>query len=195
MTDINICVLGDGFVKGVGDEAGSGWVGRVHEVANKEHGPITFYNLGIDGNTSTEVLARVNELAPRMPVGADNRLILAFGVEDTALVDNKTRLSSQESVDSLKQLLIQTRSHYKMVMIGLHPVYDPQRNSRVRRLNGAYRELCTRARVPFIEIFTALADDVQYKRELAKGDKVHPGTQGYQKTFDLIVNDRVWWFS
>lgn len=195
MTDINICVLGDGFAKGVGDDKGVGWVGRIDEVANKEHGPITFYNLGIDGNTSTQVLARINELAPRMPVGADNRLILAFGVEDTALLDNKPVMSSQESIDSLKSVLMQTRSHYKMVMIGLHPVYDPQRNSRIRRLNGLYRELCARARVPFIEVFGALGDDVQYKRELAKGDKVHPGTHGYQKTFDLIVNDRAWWFS
>lgn len=192
---LTLCVLGDGFVKGVGDGEVIGWSGRLVKASALEHGPITYYNLGVPNETTVEVARRVKELVPRMVKGADNRLILSFGVADTELVDDKPRLSSQESVEALTQLISQTRRHFKLIQVGLPPVYEPQRNNRVRRLNGLFRDLCSKAHVPFIDIYPALNEHTQYKRELAMGDKVHPSTEGYDKIADLILNDRQWWFS
>jgi len=195
MSDLNLCILGDGFVKGVGDPELDGWAGRLVKEANIEHGPINYYNLGVPGESSGEVAKRVRELVPRLPKGADNRLILSFGVMDTEVEEGKPKATNQESVEALKTLIGQTRSHFKMLMIGLPPVYDPQRNTRIKRLNGLYRDLCAKGRVPYIDIFAALAEDVQFKRELVKGNKIYPGQLGYQKVFDLIWNDRQWWFN
>ena len=195
MTEINICVLGDGFVTGVGDPAMQGWYDPLKIATIKELGPVNFFNLGIPNQTSAEVCSRVRELVPRFPKGQDNRLIMAFGLQDTDMVEGKVTAANQESAEALKQLIVKTRPHFKLLMIGLPPVYDPQRNTRIKRLNGIYREFCQKAHVPFIDIYPALADDVHYKRELAKGDKVFPASLGYQKIYDLIWNDRSWWFS
>jgi lysophospholipase L1-like esterase len=194
-TELNICLLGDGFVKGIGDPNMRGWAGQLVLQTANELGPLTFYNLGIPGDTSEMVAGRLRELVPRLPKGNDNRLIICFGLSDTEQVDGKVRVSNQESVEALKQLILKTRSHCKLLMIGLPPVYDPQRNNRIRRLNSLYRELCQKAHVPFVDIYPALSEDVQYKRDLAKSDKVYPSELGYQKIFDLIWNDRSWWFN
>ncbi|MDX1475937.1 MAG: GDSL-type esterase/lipase family protein [Reinekea sp.] len=195
MTELNFCVLGDGFASGVGDPSMQGWSNRLMMATVKELGMVRYYNLGVEGETSPMVAARVNELAPRFPKGQDNRLILAFGLHDTELADGKPRVANQESLEALKQLILKTRPHFKMIMIGIPPIYEPQQNNRIKRLNGLYRELCQKARVPYIDIFSSLAEDVQYKRELAKGDKVFPADIGYQKVFELIWNDRAWWFN
>lgn len=195
MTDLNICVLGDGFVKGLGDPSLKGWAGRLIQSANQDHGPITYYNLGVPGETSEQVHARLREVVPRLPQGEDNRLILCFGLEDTVSEDGKAKLSNQASVEALKQIILKTRSRYKLLMVGLPPVYDPQRNSRIKRLNGLYRELSVKTHVPFVDIYGPLSEDVQYKRGLVRSDKILPGEVGYDIVFDLISNDRSWWFS
>lgn len=195
MTDINICMLGDGLVKGIGDGELLGWAGRLIRESNKEHGPLTYYNLGVPDQTSQEVSQRLSELKPRMKSGEDNRLILSFGLADTEIEENKTRLTSQQSLDGLKTILMATRPHYKMIMVGPPPVYETQRNARIKRLNNMFREVAAKARLPYVDIFTVLIDDIQYKRGLARGDKVHPTDEGYEKIFDLIWNDRVWWFN
>ena len=195
MTDINICVLGDGFVKGIGDSEMLGWADLLVRNSNKLHGPISYYNLGIPGQTSEQIATRVKELVPRIVKGEDNRLILCFGIEDTDVLDGKPRLSNQESIDALRKIILQTKNHCKLLMVGITPVYDPQRNNRIRRLNSLQKELCVKARVPFVDLFTSLSEDVQYKRELAKGDKYYPGEFGNQKIYDLVWNDRAWWFN
>jgi lysophospholipase L1-like esterase len=193
-TEINICVIGDGFVKGVGDSEYLGWSGRLIKDITAEHGMVNYYNLGIPGETSIMVAKRVKELVPRMTKGADNRLIMACGVEDTQVIEGKPAVSNQESIETLTQFIGQTRRHFKMIVVGLPPVYDPQRNSRIKRLNSLFRDLCSKARVPFVDIYPSLSENVEYKRALVKGDKVHPQNIGYEKIYDLISNDRSWWF-
>lgn len=194
-SDLNICVLGDGFVKGVGDRELRGWAGRLMMETVREHGMINYYNLGIPDQSSVDIARRIGELTPRLPVGADNRLILSFGVEDTLLENGKPRQSNQESVAALKHILIKARPHHKMLMVGPAPVYDPQQNNRIKRLNALFHDLCIKARVPYISLIPALTDDVDYRRDLVKSGKKYPSHVGYEKIFDLIQNDRSWWFN
>lgn len=195
MTDLNICVIGDAFVSGAGDKELLGWAGRLLQSANAEQGPINYFNLGVPGDTSLQTLKRLKEILPRFPVGHDNRLIIALGLTDTEMTEGKVRLGNQESVAALSQLLAKARSRCKLLMVSLPPVYEPQRNTRIKRLNALFQELCSKARVPFIDIYSALADDIQYRRELASLDRVLPGQAGYKKIADLIWNDRSWWFN
>ncbi|MFT7289783.1 MAG: acyl-CoA thioesterase-1, partial [Reinekea sp.] len=195
MIDLNICALGDGFVKGLGEPDQLGWAGRLVQAAQSEHGPINYYNLGIPGETSPRVAQRIPELSVRLPKGADNRLIVCCGLMDTFQEAGLPGVTNLESVDALKSLLLQSRAHFKMLVIGLPPVYEPQRNARVKRLNGLMHDLCVKIRVPYIDLFSSLNDNVQYKRELLQGDRLHPGSDGYNRVFELIRNDRAWWFS
>lgn len=193
--EINLSVLGDGFAKGIGDPTLQGWADRLVARTVQELGTLNYYNLGIGGETSVAVVARIRELVPRKVTGQDNRLIFSFGLNDTEEQDGKPRLTNQESTEALKQLIIKTRNHFKLLMVGLPPVYEPQRNARIKRLNSLQRELCQKAHVPFIDIYSSLSDDVQYKRSLRGTDRIYPDAQGYEKVFELIWNDRSWWFN
>lgn len=192
---IHLSVLGDGFVCGQGVAPLQGWASQLMIQTVSDLGPVNVYNLGIPGELSTQVVARLRELAPRRLKGEDNRLVFSFGLQDTAEHEGRPMLSNQASTDALKQLIVKTRPHFKLLMIGMPPVYDPQRNSWVKRLNSLQHDLCQKAHVPFIDLFSALADDVQYKRSLLATDRVHPDSRGHQKIFDLIWNDRSWWFN
>jgi lysophospholipase L1-like esterase len=194
LTDLNICVLGDGIAKGVGDPQHRGWAGLLIDSVIAGHGPLNYYNLGIVGQNSEAVLRRQGELEPRMPVGADNRLILAFGLMDAVGVGGEDPLPAKTSWHNLAILLKEVHGHYKPLLVGPPAVYDPAQNARLKRINGGFRELCARARVPYVDLYTSLADDVQYRRELIQGDRLHPGSFGHRKIFDLVSNDRSWWF-
>jgi lysophospholipase L1-like esterase len=196
MTELNICVLGDGFAMGLGDPNMQGWAGLLMQATSKELGEIHYFNLGIPNDTSKGCAERVRELVPRAMKGQDNRLILCFGLSDTEVTeDGKPKLSNQESLEALKSLVVKTKPHFKMLMIGIPPSYEPQRNNRIKRLNTQFREFCQKARVPYVDLFSVLSDDVQYKRQLSKGNRIYPSRQGYEKVFDLIWNDRSWWFN
>lgn len=195
MSELNVCVLGDGIVKGVGDTEMLGWAGRLLKRTATDHGPINYYNLGIPGQSSVDVAERLSELEVRLPQGADNRLILSFGLNDTELLNGQPRQSNQHSLEALKNIILQTRTRYKMLMVGPVPVYEPQRNARLKRLNALFHDLCLKARVPYIDLFSALIDDIDYRRDLARHGKIYPSDSGYEKIYDLIWNDRSWWFN
>jgi lysophospholipase L1-like esterase len=194
LTDLNICVLGDGIAMGIGDPQNQGWPGLLMDSVRVGHGPLNYYNLGIVGQNSEAVLGRLNELEPRMPLGADNRLILAFGLMDAVGIGDEEPLPAKTSWQNLTSALKDVHGHYKPLLVGPPAVYDPGQNGRLKRINGGFRELCTRARVPYVDLFTSLIDDVQYRRELIQGDRLHPGSYGHRKIFDLVSNDRSWWF-
>lgn len=194
LTDLNICVLGDGIASGEGDPEHRGWAGQLVDSVRAGHGPLNYYNLGIVGQNSEAVLGRLGELEPRMPLGADNRLILAFGLMDAVGVRDEDPLPAKTSWQNLTTLLKEVHGHYKPLLVGPPAVYDPAQNARLKRINGGFRELCSRARVPYIDLFTSLQDDIQYRRELNQGDRLHPGLFGHRKIFDLVSNDRSWWF-
>ena len=62
-----ICI-GDSIVEGEGDDAKlGGWVGRIASKLPFNHGDYRTYNLGIAGNTITEVWHRVDEVYIRDP--------------------------------------------------------------------------------------------------------------------------------
>lgn len=194
MTELNVCVLGDELVKGVPGYANDCWAATLVRQASEEHGEMNYYNLGIPGETSVQIGQRIRELVPRMAKGQDNRLILNLGMNDTEQ-NAERQVSANESVDALKTLIVKTKNHMKICVVGLTPVYEPQRNLKVKRLNGMFKELCLKARVPYIDLFGSLVEDVQYKRDLARSGRVFPGKEGHRIIADLIWNDRAWWFN
>ena len=194
MTELNLCVLGDDLARGLPGSIDDCWATILVRQASADHGDINYYNLGIAGETSQQIILRLRELVPRMPKGQDNRLLIALGMNDT-VPDESHKVGASDSLQALKNLLIKTKNHMKICVVGLTPVYEPQRNLKVRRLNAQFKELCHKAHVPYIDLYSSLADDVQYKRDLARHDRVFPGKEGHRIIADRIWNDRAWWFN
>jgi hypothetical protein len=55
LPQVRICFVGESFVNGAGDPECLGWTGRICVNANKKGYDITYYNLGVRRETSTEL--------------------------------------------------------------------------------------------------------------------------------------------
>src|SRR5690606_18564817 len=106
LRDTRICFVGDSFVAGAGDRSALGWTGRLVADAHACGHPVTAYNLGVRGQTSTQIRARwLAESLPRFPDDVDARVVFSLGVNDTTIENGRTRVAAADSVANLTALL------------------------------------------------------------------------------------------
>ncbi|HEX5593454.1 MAG TPA: GDSL-type esterase/lipase family protein [Solirubrobacterales bacterium] len=182
--------FGDSHTVGVGDEEGLGWTGRVFAAAMEAGIPATSYNLGVGGETSADVAARWRaEARPRLPrEEGDPRVVLAFGVNDVTLEDEDRRLTQEQSLLSLEEVLLGAQGlGLRRFMVGPAPIDDDVANDRIAELSYAYRMLCARHRVPFVPLIDELRDNEVWRDSIAAGDGSHPGAAGYAEIARLVL--------
>ncbi|MEU8529156.1 GDSL-type esterase/lipase family protein [Streptomyces sp. NPDC048629] len=193
--DIRICFIGDSFVQGIGDPEYRGWVGRVLEATG---GDLTAFNLGVRRNTSEDVVRRCRqEVLPRTLPGADNRLVVSFGSNDTIEENGAVRVDPARSLGNLATILDESRRRaVAPLVVGPPPVVDagPEHLARTAKLADAMSVLCQSHRIPFIPTTHRLAADPVWTEEALAGDGAHPGSGGYRRLADLVLADqwRVW---
>jgi hypothetical protein len=102
MADRRLLFFGDSLVAGVGDPTGAGWVGRVVAGAFASGLALTAYNLGVRGETSGQVASRWRaEALPRLWPGADCRIVVSFGANDTSVEHGRVRVEADRSLEAL----------------------------------------------------------------------------------------------
>ena len=192
--DIRICFVGDSFVNGAGDETALGWAGRLCANGHARGIPVTYYNLGIRRNTSKDILQRwETECSLRLPEVCDGRIVLSCGVNDTVIENGSVRVSPEESRINIREIL-RAAKKYKMLMLGPPPVGDDEQNERIMALSQFFAHEAKIAGVPFIDLFSPLATDAAYKREVSSNDGSHPRSSGYTKMANIVSSSPCWWF-
>jgi len=182
--------FGDSHTVGVGDEEGLGWTGRVFAAAMEAGIPTTSYNLGVGGETSADVAGRWRaEARPRLPrAEGDPRVVLAFGVNDVSLEDESRRLTEEQSLLSLEEVLLGAQAlGLRRFVVGPAPIDDEGLNDRIAELSYAYRMLCARHRVPFVPLVDELRGNETWRQSIAAGDGAHPGAAGYAEIARLVL--------
>ncbi|MDP6715038.1 MAG: GDSL-type esterase/lipase family protein, partial [SAR202 cluster bacterium] len=113
MEDIRICFIGDSLTNGAADPTYLGWPGRVcADAASKGH-LVTYYNLGVRRDSSADILERwESEIQSRVSKEYDNRLVFAFGANDTTIVDGRPRASPEDSEANARRILEKAASTY-----------------------------------------------------------------------------------
>jgi acyl-CoA thioesterase I len=193
--DIRICFIGDSFVNGTGDETALGWAGRLCADAAKKNYPITYYNLGIGRDTSSDILVRFeSEIASRLPKNCDSRLVFSFGVNDTVIENGVTRVTEQQSIDNIIKIINQTKSIYKIIIVGPPAVDDTKQNQRIKLLAAQFKMQTDLLGIPYIDIFSSLVNDKHYINEISNNDGAHPKSKGYIKIADIVSQSKNWWF-
>ena len=187
--NLRVLFFGDSLTLGVGDPTGQGWVGRA-VAACYEHGlAMTAYNLGVRGDTSAHVTLRLAaEALPRIVVGADCRIVLCTGMNDTIVEDGRQRLSTEETLAAYARSLEHAASLGVPVLVfGPIPVAEPSHSKRVARLSRQLDGLCAKTEVPYLGAFTRLQRSTEWTSALAAGDGEHPTGHGYQLLADVAI--------
>ena len=197
-SDIRICFFGDSFVNGTGDPAYLGWTGRACAAVDSDEYDLTYYNLGIRGNTSTQIDNRWQlEANLRFTLESDARLVFSFGVNDTRIEAGSVLVDPDSSITTARRLLSGAKVQYPTLMIGPPPIEDAAANIRIEQTSFAYSDLCAELEIPYLETYQPLSQNLIWMQEVAMIDGAHPGAGGYEVLASLVSKWSAWqdWFS
>lgn len=179
-------IFGDSIAYGEGVLQGC-WVQLLRE-SLKPHDCV--FNLGVDGETTQGLLIRLEaEIKPRLSDESENFIIIALGVNDTALVP------LEKYQQNLLQLIKLARKYTeKIILIGPVPVdqvkvdpipWSPEMSYKtdlVKQYSEAMGKIAVAKKLKFVDLFNQLPSE--YIQTLDDG--VHPNTAGHRMIFDII---------
>ncbi|MBU7587483.1 MAG: lipase [Nostoc sp. TH1S01] len=197
LSEVRICFLGESFVNGTGDPECLGWTGRICVNANKKGYDITYYNLGVRRETSTELKNRwLREVTYRLPKEYDGRVVFSFGVNDTTIENGKTRVAIADSLNNIRDILSAAKQLYPVLMISPPPCTDAEQNRRIENLGQEFALVCQQLDVPYLNVFSILIKSNIWLEEAKNYDGAHPRAAGYAEFTQIVDNWDVWlnWF-
>lgn len=194
---IRVLVFGDSIVYGGWDTEG-GWVERVKKQAHKAtvetkgETKIQVFNLGIGGDTSRKILARIqNEIEARLSKTWDTKIILSFGINDERSQDGAVEVPLDEYRDNTQKIIKIAKSYTdKLFIISNSPIGDNLVNfkifeysdERIKQYDRVLQDSAEAANIPFIstrELFKKAGNS-----NLSTYDKLHVNDEGHE----LIAN-------
>lgn len=194
---MRICFIGDSFVNGTCDPKCLGWTGRICAAACERGHEITYYNLGVRGETSTDIETRwFADVSCRLPHYGDGKIVFSFGVNDTTVDNGKTRVAVDKSLENTRYILNSAKEMFPVLMVGPPPVIEVDRTSRIAKLSAEFAKICSELEVPYLDVCTPLQTSEIWQKELAENDGSHPRAGGYTKLARLAHNWDGWkaWF-
>lgn len=198
-----IIAFGDSITYGFWDRQG-GWISRLRKWADEKNLEFNnfyyrVYNQGIDGNTTKDLLERINnELPSRVEPTTKTLIIFAIGINDSAFINKKKK--NQVPIDIFKnnidQLINYALRYTKNILfIGSTPVdeekVDPipwapdmsYKNKYIEIYKDKIKTLCFKRKIKYLDIYdTWIKSD--YKKWLEDG--VHPNSKGHKKIFEKV---------
>lgn len=197
-----ILVFGSSIVWGAADSEKGGWAERLKVFMGENYDDIDVYNLGISGNTSSDVLERC-EFETKQRIKEDEGetiMIFAIGINDSQFnhSEKNLRTSPEKFKENIHKMIeIAKNLSKKIVFVGLTPVdeskVDPipwrsdssYKNEYVQKFNDIVKTTCDEERIYFIEVYKILAEK-GYKKLLEDG--VHPNSEGHKEIFEIVNN-------
>lgn len=186
-----ILCFGDSITYGSGEIPCKGWVGRLKEVyEQREHHAV--YNLGIPGDTTADLHARIVAELGRVRDRRDEdefRILIAIGMNDVKEEDGEDA-SDQTFTTQLQAIISTAKEKAETKLLTITPVDERYtlpfeehryRNDLIDKRNALIRIVAQRNGCAVIDVNTPLRD----KPELL-ADGLHPNTSGYEIMFKEI---------
>ena len=198
-----VLIFGASLVQGYWDLQG-GWVQRLRTFVDKKNLQsddyyCSIFNLGISGNTSDELLRRIeNEIKPRILESKETIVLICIGINDSAF-NNKTKsnqVKPKKFESNLKSLIkISRKFTNQIVFIGLTKVNEQlvnpcpwdtdisYLNKNILEYNEIVKKVCLKENILFVNLEDSLSK-LNWNAFLVDG--CHPGSQGHQKIFEIV---------
>lgn len=199
----NIFIFGDSIVDGNWDREKGGWTERLKLFFNEKRvsGEGVFvYSLGIAGNTSKDLLDRVEfESYQRQDEQEKNIFIFAIGMNDSVFLPDKNRnlISPDQFKENLQYLTALARKYSKsIIFVGLNRIEESKTtplfwhskmycyDKHLKQYNEIIKAVCKEHKLIFVDILEEFKKE-KYK-ELLDKDGLHPNAQGHQKIFEIV---------
>lgn len=177
-----ILFFGDSLTLGTGDPQQRGWPGRVMPRLARMGHAHDWYNLGIRGNTSPAMAARLErEARARMTGDGTDRMIFCFGAADCA-----RQVPRPETEQAARDIFAASAAMAPTVFITPPPVLADWGSELAQRLLVTI-SAARAAGITVIDLFSALKKSDTYPLSLKSGDGVHPGAQGYDEIAETLL--------
>ncbi len=198
-----ILIFGDSIAHGSWDLEG-GWAGRLRKlvdekiIATKQKFYCMIYNLSVDGNTTEDLLKRVEREIEIRAEEEDMVVVFAVGINDSELIRGHEgpKVSPQRFKSNLGKLIdIARKRPSKIVFIGLTPVDEKKathlfwmpntsyRNDFVKEFDSIIEIAAKENGAGFVEVMEHFLEE-DYRKLLFDG--VHPNAGGHKKIFELV---------
>lgn len=191
---MNILIFGDSITWGAYDPEQGGWANRLRNYFEKQDNDIDVYNLGISGDTTADLLARIEtEAKSREP----NLIIFAIGINDAQFIHstNSLRVSLDKFQQNLAKLFAIAKQYTdKVIFVGLTRVDESKTtpipwntdksytNENVERFDNAIEKFCEENKLKFVPMKSVVGND-----DLIDG--LHPNSGGHAKIFELMKSE------
>lgn len=192
MDEQKIGIFGDSITWGAFDSEFCGWVNRLRSYFESGNYWVYIYNMGVSGNTSTDLLERFKSEATARGV---NITIFAIGTNDSQYIKSTAGLKTpiDRFKSNIEELYAQAAAFsQKIVFIGLTDVDDTKTmpvswdktkfysNEMIKQYNSLIQSFCEQKQLPFINLLGLLNS-----ADLTE-DGLHPNTSGHKKIFEVI---------
>lgn len=199
---MRVLIFGDSITQGFWDIDG-GWVSRIRKYFDQQmidgtdsSNPPTIFNLGVSGNSSDDLLTRL-ENETKVRATGELASVVAIGVNDARTKAGVNYSDTERYKQNLSEILKLAKQHSsKIIFVGLTPCVEERSNpvswgdtgytnERIKEFNKTLSEFCQESRVPFVEVYEPFAK-AQADNELLP-DGLHPNEKGHQLIADLVM--------
>ena len=205
MNQTRICFVGDSGMLGHTEEALLGWPGRLGLLERANGNDVTVYNLGVRGDTSLDIRKRWRaETLARLPDSVHRAVVFSFGVNDSTFVDGERRVPLQDIINSFNEITSEARSYFQILIVG--PIYISEHaqpfnifgkkyfisNAEISKTNDILEEITSKMDFPYLELFSKLKKNDEWRREMARTDGTHPSAKGHEIIANEVGNWSGW---
>jgi acyl-CoA thioesterase I len=196
-----ILIFGDSITFGKGESPRIGWVGRLKKDIEPQGFNHAIFNLGIPGNSSTDLLKRIEaEIKSRIDYKYPRDkflIIIAIGTNDLRGIGSvgNVQTNPKNFKKNFERIISLAKKYTKsVVVIGLTPVDESITNpfedtyfinENVVKYNEILKDVSSDERVLFIDLFSKI-NKLDYRKLLSDG--IHPNKKGYEEMYKIISN-------
>ena len=203
---LRLAFLGDSITIGDGDAMARGWPSRLCEISQSNPENIQCYNLGVGGDTVSDLEARASsELSARFAGRNGRGTVVMIGVNDAlraAAEVERIPLELNVMKSQLTNILGEAQRYGAVLVVEMAPVLSDLESAggvrgsvvlkHIEQINGSLKAVCESMNVPLVKLTKELQANPNFIKALEDGDGLHPCAEGHDLIARSINESPLW---
>lgn len=190
-----IVCIGASSCEGKVDVEGQGFVGRLRKWRETENQHNSVYNLGISGDMTHQVIARLKtEIPPRKP----DLIIVQCGINDFIRDggrDKPTRCTVEQVEANIRTIIQDAKKTCEVLYVSVYPIDEEKTTpcdwmdiyyqaDDARQCADISKNVTAEMNIPYVDVYNTFIKE-DYKK-LLHTDGLHANSFGHQRIFEMI---------